>query len=760
MKFTMPISRRTQTLIALLLLLETPFSLALPTQTKSTKKATPPVEQSKKISPPAESTKKAPPVEQHFNAAETFQLAGDLEKASAEYRQGISVALQRIGNLKLAEGDTAKGMELLRGAVASDPKNVDAAVDLGIALFRKGEYDNAKTTVASVLKNDPSDFRARNLLGKIDFMQGNFQGAIDQLKAALAIEQDFDVAYTLALANLELKNLPQATVLFDEMRSSQGKTPELHVLLGQAYRQTGYFDLAVQEFKRVLELEPSYPHAHGYLGVTYVSMGGDKNYELAMKEFRQELVVTPGDYSSNYFLGSIALDRHDLGSAETSLQEARRVHPDDPGLMLLLGRLYNEQKKWPDAIAELRHVVESSSASAIGASQLALAHELLSKAYSGAGQSVESASELKLAEDLRKTEGANPKNGSSQNGIAGAQDLGNMLMDIGQKPKTEIGAEANYISMVSRLLGNAYNNLGVIDARAGNFPGAAEEFKQAGQWDSSIPQVDRNWALAAYRAESYTDAIGPLKRLLERQPGDENLRQMLGVSYYMSKDFRSSADTFRPIVMSLPDNPGVLLAAGISFVKAGDSNDGAHLIDRALVVGNATPEIHLMIGQAYAEQKQEAQALSEFRRALELNPKLPEAHFYIGMVLFADGDLENAADQFRLELKVNTDYVPALYQLAYVRLQNHQLSDAMPLLKQVIKLQPDHSDAHYQLGKALLEQGDLNGATRELEISIRLHPTDYAYFQLSRAYSRAGRANDAKEAERNYNELKPKPTHL
>jgi len=104
------------------------------------------------------------------------------------------------------------------------------------------------------------------------------------------------------------------------------------------------------------------------------------------------------------------------------------------------------------------------------------------------------------------------------------------------------------------------------------------------------------------------------------------------------------------------------------------------------------------------------------------------------------------AKQFQSELDLNPQHPQSLYQLAYIRLQQHQPSDATRLLEEVLKQQPANSDAHYQLGKALLEQGDVSAATRELEASIQLHPTDYAYFQLSNAYTRNGRSDDAKRA--------------
>ena len=127
------------------------------------------------------------------------------------------------------------------------------------------------------------------------------------------------------------------------------------------------------------------------------------------------------------------------------------------------------------------------------------------------------------------------------------------------------------------------------------------------------------------------------------------------------------------------------------------------------------------------------------------------------MVFFKRGEMEEAAKQFQRELELNALYAPAMYQLAYIRLQQRQAPEATRLLAEVIKQEPGNSDAHYQLGKALLEQGDASAAIRELETSVQLHPTDYGYFQLSRAYVLTGRDNDAKQALENFEKLKPKP---
>src|SRR6202035_4994678 len=43
------------------------------------------------------------PLNQHYSAAQTFQLGGDLDRAEAEYHQVLALALHRMGTLVDAE---------------------------------------------------------------------------------------------------------------------------------------------------------------------------------------------------------------------------------------------------------------------------------------------------------------------------------------------------------------------------------------------------------------------------------------------------------------------------------------------------------------------------------------------------------------------------------------------------------------------------------------------------------------------------------
>jgi tetratricopeptide (TPR) repeat protein len=680
---------------------------------------------------------KPDPAQQHFDSAQTFQLAGDFDGAAREYRRAIAIGLDHLGNLRAAQRDYPGAEQLLQQALAADPDDPDHTVDLAITELFSGDMAKAETHVKEALTKNSNHSRARELLGKIEFLQGNYQAAADDLRAALDLATDFDTAYSLALADLELKKTSLAIVLFDEMKNSLPESAQLHVLIGRAFLATGYPQLAISEFRHATALDPKHPQAHLYLGLA--SLLSAQAPEVPRRENKLE-----------------------LAEAETSLQEAVKLQPQDTRAFFYLGRCYASEQEWGKAANAFLTVIKRTPASQQMDAAMAGAYDGLAEALAKLGKNNEAAAETAKAQRIRDklqrdgvtSAGSHPED---PNADSNQRELRSMMLQPGGSEPSDARAESAYTKSVSLLLGQSYYNLGVIEGHASRYAQAAGEFSQAAKWDPSISSLDRNWGVSAFRAQKYNEAIGPLARQLRRTPDDLSIREMLGLCYYMGDNFAASAETLRPVLDQLQDNAGLLFAAGVSLVRSGDTKNGARVFSRMLEKDQNVPAVHLMLGQAYAQGQNYSEALSEFTHALQLDPHTAEAHYDSGMVALKQGKLDMAVDQFEQELSVNAGYIPAEYQLGYVRLEMHQADAAIPLLQDVVRREPNHSDAHYELGKALLQQGNVKEAIENLETSIRLRPTDYAYYQLSVAYRREGRASDADQAMLMYRKLRPKP---
>jgi tetratricopeptide (TPR) repeat protein len=110
------------------------------------------------------------------------------------------------------------------------------------------------------------------------------------------------VAYTLGLAYLKQRKLGPARDLYDRMIEQLGDRPQLRVLIGRAYRETGYLTEAIEEFKKAVSLDASFPRVHYYLGLTYLLKDGVNRIGDASAEFKIELAAHPEEFFANYYL--------------------------------------------------------------------------------------------------------------------------------------------------------------------------------------------------------------------------------------------------------------------------------------------------------------------------------------------------------------------------------------------------------------------------------------------------------------------------
>src|SRR5205814_6795031 len=103
-----------------------------------------------------------------------------------------------------------------------------------------------------------------------------------------------------------------------------------------------------------------------------------------------------------------------------------------------------------------------------------------------------------------------------------------------EKTKAKLKAGENYYVQV---IASAHNNVGLLRAQQQDFRGAAEQFARAAEWNPQLERINFNAGLAFFKAESYAQAIAPLKSELQLNPTDNSIKQLLGLSYFMLEDY-------------------------------------------------------------------------------------------------------------------------------------------------------------------------------------------------------------------------------
>src|SRR5258707_6652019 len=339
---------------------------------------------------------------QHSEAAEAQRRAGNFVEAEKEYRAVLAAGYGQLGKVYSAEKNYQQAIATLEFATLYRPDSQEVLIDLAIAYFDAEQYEKALEPLGKALSANPQSAGAHHMLGKSYFMLGDFAKSTAELQTALKITpDDYDIAYTLGLAYLKQHQFTPAQQIYDRMLRQLGDRPQLRIIFGRAYRETGFLGEAISEFKRAVALDPHFPRAHYYLGLTYLLKDGASRLPDAEQEFKIELDSHPDEFFANYYLGIVYLMDRKWDAAISLLKKAVVIQPANPDPYFHLAQAYQATDRYAEAIEALRKSIALSPSLSHNDYQVATAHYRLAQSLLKAGQNEAGQKELQVSAELK-----------------------------------------------------------------------------------------------------------------------------------------------------------------------------------------------------------------------------------------------------------------------------------------------------------------------------------------------------------------------
>lgn len=640
-------------------------------------------------------------LQQHYDAAQHFQQAGDLDSAAREYRAFLSKAQEELAQGHAGIGDSARATGLFDAAVSVQPDAWVLRLEYAKMELAMGDPSRAEIQARAMIDGIHADPQllamAHQTFGRALLKQYRDQDAKKEMEEAIRLDPSFANDYGLGLVCLDLDDEKCASQVFDEIVRSFGDTPAVHMQIGLAYGNSDFVPQAITEFSKVIAENPRFPEAHYSLAAALLSAGDDaKNIPEAEAELKKELEISPRDFLTYAALGKLAVTGHRYQEAETYLKRATTLNPENPDAFLYLGQMYFDMNRPVEAEPALRKAIELTTDPSRNRFQIQKAHFLLGRILMQKHQPDEAHAEVEIAKkfaDIGLSHDKSHLAGLLNNSAAtGAQDVQDLPTDgaIAAPEKISSSAKSDLSSFEKRLtppIADSYNNLGVIAATGKNYTEAIGYFEHAAAWSPKLDGLDLNWGRAAFMASKFSESIPPLSRYVNSHPEDSGTRGALAMSQFMTHDYSGCIDTFKGVEDKLAAIPQMEYVFAESLVQTG----------------------RLSAGRTRLQELETA------------HPEIPEVHRALGEVFEIDGDRREADREF----------------------------------KSAILLNANDPDAHYDLGKVYLESGDAPGAISELETATRLVPGDPAYHrELAAAYRLASRTGDAEKETEVYENLK------
>jgi tetratricopeptide (TPR) repeat protein len=277
--------------------------------------------------------------------------------------------LERLGSIYSAQRKYEPALQAFRQIVALGPGQVAQGEQLIVETMRQNhQLPQALGEVDSALEKFPDERELRLLRAYVVGELGRVEEAVKQLQALLAnTPADRQLYLAMARVYSQAKQYPEAEQAVNKALGYSAKPEEQefsHYLLGSIYERQKKYDLAEEQFKKVLATDPFYAPAANYLGYMLADRG--VRLEESVKYIKKALQLEPnnGAYLDSLGWAYYKMDRCDL--AEPHLEKAARLISDDPTIHEHLGRLYlrlgkdtQAEQEWERALKEWPQAVSS-----------------------------------------------------------------------------------------------------------------------------------------------------------------------------------------------------------------------------------------------------------------------------------------------------------------------------------------------------------------------------------------------------------------
>jgi len=256
----------------------------------------------------------------HYSLGMAYRRLGQLDRAAAElagYRDvgpgggggaakfpdplvdqlaSLNAGAKRhvaLATSALQQGRFALAAEEYRKALAGDPTDLTAWLNLGAALERLNDSAGAEEAYRRAVALAPRNSRARYNLGTLLAAGGKRQEGIEQLEAAVALDSGSkdskDARFNLAMALAEAGSFERALAQYDRLLELDPRDSVVRYQRGMTLLRLGRAEEAAVELGKVVAAEPRAPEPRAGQALALLRAGRDAEARTRLEEGLAEL---------------------------------------------------------------------------------------------------------------------------------------------------------------------------------------------------------------------------------------------------------------------------------------------------------------------------------------------------------------------------------------------------------------------------------------------------------------------------------------
>jgi tetratricopeptide (TPR) repeat protein len=672
--------------------------------------------------------------------------AGELEEALARANEVIEEDGTR-SDAYIVKAQVHEQLKQLDEAKAAYAKSVEIAKPddpsprllYAIFLRRNNDREGAEKYFLEAVQVKPSTETQIALAGFYAEEGRNQDAEAAYLKAIELAEGDARVGAYSALGSFYYlrDRFPDAITLLEKGIENTGNSVDLIYLLARMYREKGDRAKADLLAQRATEVKPDDYHTHLVLSA-YRDQIGDQEGALAAARKAAEVApeeATDADLRVAEVLLEIGFTENQKDKVDEGRQIVEKVlaaKPTDPGALFVKSKLDIAEKRYDEAVRELRSAIDQQP-------EWAKAHFLLGSALALSGERTAARTELARALEIDAT----------------MIDARRLLADV----HAALGEHEYAVEEGRRFLKERPDNIPVrlrVAQSLVNLDRVDEALKEIEQVEESKRDTEVNYALARiYLHQGRLDlARGYFEKALAAQPRHPEILGSLLTIDASEGRLAESSKRIQEAMAAEPQSAPLQQLAGRLAVLERRNADAETAFKRALELDPNLMSSYRLLAQFYARTGRTGETISTYEKALGVKEDQPQIHHFLGVLYEYGGQRDKAVEHYEAAIRYEPNLGEAKNNLAYLFADKAEnLDRALDLAQEAKALLPDDPNTADTLGWVLYQRGVPSAAigylkeaaagTRQGDVNLGL-----IRYHLALAYEKSGDKTNARDAAR------------